>query len=331
MIDILGNDAFKVTTLTSLIQKAPMPPSLLGDMGIFAESGMPTRYASIEEIAGVLHLVPDQPVDGPIKIAEAEKRTYRSIKARHIPLQRNILASALQDMRQFGSEVLVSAPTAVNDALVSMKASIAATLEWLRAGAVKGIVYDADGTTTLINLFTEFAIPAPTAVDFTLGTTTTDPGPLCERVTNTTEDALGNAGYDHIEAICGATFWEKFISLPAVKFVQYANSPGMLGQDLGKIGFPFKGITFRRYRAKIGGQPFIPPADCRFFPAGSPGLFQMLYAPANYMEAVNTVGQMVYAKSEPMEFNKGVKIEVQSNPLPLCTRPGTLIRGYSSN
>ena len=58
---------------------------------------------------------------------------------------------------------------------------------------------------------------------------------------------------------------------------------------------------------------------------GVPGLFQSKYAPADYMETVNTVGLPYYAKQWQMEGGKGRVLESQSNPLHLCTRPNAIV------
>ena len=47
--------------------------------------------------------------------------------------------------------------------------------------------------------------------------------------------------------------------------------------------------------------------------------------PADFNEAVGTVGQEYYAKQEPRKFGRGVDIHTQSNPLPLCMRPEVLV------
>lgn len=47
----------------------------------------------------------------------------------------------------------------------------------------------------------------------------------------------------------------------------------------------------------------------------------LAFAPADYMETVNTQGIPYYSMIEPLPFNKGMAGEAQSNPLHLCTRP----------
>jgi hypothetical protein len=62
------------------------------------------------------------------------------------------------------------------------------------------------------------------------------------------------------------------------------------------------------------------------YPIGVPGLFKTHYAPADFIEAVNTVGLPAYAKQERMEMDRGIKIHAQSNPLCMCHRPAALIK-----
>ena len=43
-------------------------------------------------------------------------------------------------------------------------------------------------------------------------------------------------------------------------------------------------------------------------------------------ETANTLGQPLYAKQEPRKFERGTDLHTQSNPLPMCHRPGVLIK-----
>jgi len=85
----------------------------------------------------------------------------------------------------------------------------------------------------------------------------------------------------------------------------------------------FGGITFRRYR---GGLGFGVPTDkAYFYPEGVEGLFEIYYAPADTFETVNTVGLPLYARMIPdRDRDEWVRLEIESNPLPICTRPQVL-------
>jgi hypothetical protein len=58
----------------------------------------------------------------------------------------------------------------------------------------------------------------------------------------------------------------------------------------------------------------------------TPELLITRFAPADYIETVNTLGLPYYAKQEIMPFGKGVALEAQSNPIHLPTRPAAIVR-----
>jgi hypothetical protein len=62
-------------------------------------------------------------------------------------------------------------------------------------------------------------------------------------------------------------------------------------------------------------------------PVGVPGLFRQYNAPADFVETANTIGLPRYAKQAvDQQFARWVMLHVQSNPLPICTRPRVLIK-----
>ena len=85
----------------------------------------------------------------------------------------------------------------------------------------------------------------------------------------------------------------------------------------------FGGITFRRYR---GGAGFGVATDkAVFYPEAVDGLFEIYHAPADTFETVNTLGQPLYARMIPdRDRDEWVRLEIESNPLPICTRPQVL-------
>lgn len=62
------------------------------------------------------------------------------------------------------------------------------------------------------------------------------------------------------------------------------------------------------------------------FPLGTIDTFATYVAPADFNETVNTLGQPLYAKQEPRKFERGTDLHTQSNPLPMCHRPGVLVK-----
>jgi len=66
--------------------------------------------------------------------------------------------------------------------------------------------------------------------------------------------------------------------------------------------------------------------EAHAFPLGTVDTFSTYYAPADFNETANTLGQALYAKQEPRKFERGTDLHTQSNPLPMCHRPGVLVK-----
>lgn len=159
------------------------------------------------------------------------------------------------------------------------------------------------------------------------------------------EDALGVTLYRKIRVLCGNGFWDNFINHPTVirayERWSAANDTGTggtlfrrqqrqqmnrQGDDVAPGGFDFAGISWENYRGHLGSNYFIADKSAIAFPEGCPELFIEHHAPAPFVETVNTVGLPYYAKQEPLRFGTGIELHVESNPLPICTRPGALIK-----
>ena len=71
---------------------------------------------------------------------------------------------------------------------------------------------------------------------------------------------------------------------------------------------------------------FIAAGEAHAFPVGTIDTFGTYVAPADFNETVNTLGQPLYAKQDSRKFELGTDLHTQSNPLPMCHRPGVLVK-----
>lgn len=331
VLDAFNSDAFKLVSLTDRVNKTPFLPSKLSAMGLFVEEPVTTRTVVIEEKTGTLTLAPTVPLGGDPTRTVVDKRKVRSFVVPHIKLGTEVWASELQGMRAFGSNDLETLENRRNAKLQPIVDRIQATKEYHKIGAIKGVILDADGSTVIYNLFTEFGLTEST-VDFAFGTATTDIRGKCVAVQRLIEAELGvGAGTQVIHGFCGKTFFDTFVNHPVVveSWRRYQESMN-LREDLRAAGFLFGGIRFHEYNVSVGGVGFIADAECRFFP-DVPGMYKVYNSPADYVETVNTLGLPLYSKAEPMRFGRGIELEVQANPLTMCLRPKTLVKGYTSN
>jgi hypothetical protein len=332
LANIFAGDAFSEVSLAAAIEKLPYVPARLGRMGLFADKGIATTTAVIEESEGTLQLLRSKDRrGGDSNAADVAKRKARSFAIPHFPQISRIAAEDIQGVRLFGStDQLQTARSVVNDRLQQQKQNAEAMLEWLRVGAIRGVILDGDGSTTLFNLFTEFSV-TQIEQDMTLGTASTAVGSLVQATVRLIEDALGNTTYDHIHAFCGDSFWDKFISHPEVMYAfQYWQQNQLAREDM-RGGFPYKGVIWENYRGKVGSTSYVPTADCRLVPVGVPDLFHVYYAPANTMQAANTIGQPWYASIAVDPHDRWAEVFGQTNALAMCTRPRTLARLFTSN
>lgn len=330
MLDAFNTDTFGTISLTQAINELPWQPRRLRELGIFAQRGIPTTGFLVESKAGVLSILPTRARGSDPSLGKAPKRTTRPFETFHIPHDDVILPGDIQGIRQFGSEdVLQGMTTVVNERLAQMKNNHEITHEHMRAGAIQGIVKDADGVTTLVDLFSEFGVTQQTT-DFIFGTDATPIREKCLDVKRQIKDALGGTLFTGVMGLCHSEFFNELISHPTVTTAYERFRDGELLRTDPRDGFDFAGIRFEEYDGTVEGIDFIPHRTCRFFPMGVAGLFEHVSAPADFNEAVNTIGLPVYAKQEPRKMNRGIDIHTQSNPFFMCTRPKVLVKGFSS-
>lgn len=321
MLDIFNNSAFTLSQLTLAINNLPYKPGRIASLGLFEEQGISTLTAMIESDGTSLELVDTQPRNAPGKVVLGSKRQARSFAIPHLPEQATMMADEVQGVREFGTENRTRAlETLRNQRLEQMRRNLDYTLESHRLAAIKGQYIDSNGASR--SLFTEFGVAAQT-VDFDLDTATTEVRLKCLDVIEKVETALGGLSFSGIRVLCGASFWRKLIAHKLVKetYLNQSQAASLRGDARGE--FEFGGLVFERYR----GTSAVKVADdkAHAIPLGVQGLFVTRFAPANYIETVNTLGLPFYAKAEPLAMNKGLHLEAQSNPLNLCTRPAAVI------
>ena len=320
-------DLFTVTVLTDAITKLPVAPGQLGAMSLFAEKGIRTTSVAIEVRNGRLVLVPNASRnDEPAPVAGG-KRAAVTLTAAHLPVSDTLLPEDVQDVRAFGQESVDSGleaqATVINDKLAALKGHLEATREWHRIGALRGKVLDADGS-VLYDLYSVFGVAQQTAsIAFTTATTNVLKAVLDTK--RAAEKKLGGVLNRGFKAFCGSAFHDALVGHPKVvaAFDNWQAAQDRLAGDM-RSGFTFGGVEFIEYAGEVNGQAFIPADKAIVFPDAQ-GVFVTYNAPANYNEAVNTVGQPYYAKAEPRRMGKGWDLEAQSNPLTLCLYPEAIV------
>lgn len=323
-ITIFQDEAFGVDALLAVINEEHELPGQIAAAGLFEEQGVASTVVQIEKDGMSLALVKAAARGAPGQAVIGDKRSMIPFNTIHLPQTFQILADEIQGIRAVGSLTeLMQVQAYVARRIEKARRQLALTHEYQRIGAIKGKVVDADGS-SLFDIFQRFGINRPQAFSLELDNPDTDVSAKCAEILDAQDDALGNVTSTGARAYCGKTLWAKLVGHKSVReaYLNWQAAAQLMGDR--RQPFEFGGITWERYKGKIGNAPFVADDRAHVVPLGVPDLFISAFAPADYAETVNTEGLPYYAKLERMKFDKGVEGEAQSNPLHLCTRPASV-------
>jgi hypothetical protein len=338
MLDIFNSNAFGVVRLTQAINNLSFVPGRIGELGLFSAQGVDTTTILVEKKGDLLILVPPSQRGGPGTTLGATRRDLRPLVVPHFEINDTVYAESVQGVRAFGSETgqLETVMGKVTERLQIAANSFAATEEFARIGAVKGVITYADGSTT--NLFTEFDVSQIAELAFDLANKVNgNLRQFCSDIVRTISDELGGLPFSGLHAFCGDDFFDDLLKNPEVRETYKGWSEaqilrdGYLKPNRSSYGiFEFGGIVWENYRGAVGSTGFINTDKCHIFPLGVPGLFKTVWSPADYEETVNTMGKRLYARQYPMQNGKGRNLDSQMNALHYCSRPRVLLQGKRS-
>ncbi|WP_336971874.1 major capsid protein [Alcaligenes sp. PF14] len=325
-INIFQDEAFSVPNLTAAINETPYVPGRIGALGLFSEEGIPTLVAQIEYDGQTIGLVAAKPrgsYGAPVLLAGRRTIPLNTV---HLPQRSAMMADEIQGIRAFGSQTeLEVAEARVQKYLAKHRMQLDMTHENHRLGAIKGKVLDADGTTVLLDVYQTFGITQK-EFNMELGTAGTIVRTKCSEVVDMIADALGGVPMPGARALCGKSFWSSLIDHKSVRETYLNTQQAAELRGKAPDSFEIGGIIFERYRGRIAGQPHVDDDEAYAFPENVPNMFLTRFAPADYLETVNTDGLPYYSRVEPLPMGKGLDIESQSNPLHAPAIPKAIIK-----
>lgn len=329
-LDIFNDDAFSVQSLTATVNTMPYRPGQMGASGMFDEDSVSTTIISVEEQHGNLSLVEPTERGGPGETTGDDSRRLIPFQVPHFERNDSVKADEVQGIRAFGEE---SETEQVMDRVRKKSdrhfADLDMTLEHQRVGAAKGIVVTKSGKVTE-NLYVRFGIAVPPAVSLDLNTASAEIDVTLEKdVAWSIEDDL-DSFYSGFHVWTGRDFHLSMWNHPRMRetYLNHSGAEGLRRPIPDK--FEFGKFTFERYKtgakatADHGGVAYIADNEGRVTPMGVPGLFITRFAPADYIETVNTEGLPRYMKQIARPNGKAVDLEMQMNAISLCTRPAAL-------
>lgn len=342
ILNIFNNDAFSVMSLTDAMREIKYTPSYLSSLGIFQTTSIDTLDIAIEKDKDQnVIIVPASPRGGVGATVGKNKRAMRSLRIPHFQVDDAMYADEVQGVRQFGEERAVETLQGkIANRAVEHSQSFALTEEFHRLSVVtKGKLLDSDGE-VLFDYAKEFGEDMPAELDWKLDSTSAADGALRKKATQFVRllgTSLGGLPCSGVMALCGDDFFDALTEHKEVRdtYKGYADAATLrqavvgANNDSAQSGvwaqFPLFNINWVNYRG--AEKVSVEPDKVKFVPLGVPGLFRTVYAPADYIETVNTMGQRMYAKQWLMPNDKGVNLEFQTNALHYCTRPRALFSG----
>lgn len=323
------SDLFTLAELTKAINTLPTPTTVLGDSKLFKVESTKHLYAVVENINGKLVLVENTSRNAEPSAKQHGKRVRRVFEIPHLPKTTSLLPDEMV-VAGFGESSEQDEQSKVlNNKLQELKNDIEATKEYHRIGAINGVIYDADGTSVIYDLYKEFGVKQIT-VSLDLDNPNADVRGNIIKAKRQAQKKLGGAVVKEWKCYCSSEMFDKLTAHANVQkaYANYAEASDKLSGDK-RDGFEFGGVKFIEYEVEVMGTNdklirYIKEGVGRIVPVVE-GLFKTIYAPANYNETVGTLGKDMYAKIEPRKMGKGYDVEAQSNPLSLCTQPDALI------
>lgn len=317
------NDAFANSVeLTAAIQRTPYNPGQIAKLKLFTESGIATTSMAIDYRENAITMIPTSPRGGVGEPHRMGSRSVVTVEAVHIATMAAVMADESQNVREFAGTGLESVADLMARKLSGMKTDLEITIEQHRAGAIRGLVQDVDGS-TLLDVYAAFGI-AQTTYNMALASA----GNLVNKTIGAErlcQAALGGEDPSGFLALCSPGYMDALRANSYYDSALRFASPGVVLAGY-QSGITVGSTTYVEVRSSPGLPVKIPAGEGYLIPLGINELFITRFAPGDYVSTVNQPGLPAYVQSQPMEMNKGFKLEAQSNHISICTRPACVIR-----
>lgn len=319
---------FTSQAMTEAMYRLPIAPTQLMSSGLFgAPILLNTTYFNLEvkdRKIGILNAVPR---GGVSNVAPYIGSKIETVQVPHIPIEDRIIASQIQDIRQFGSDVATTNAQQVIDAHNAEKMkSMNATIEYHMLNAMMGILKNPNGQ--VLHNFFDLAGVSQQVVDFGTVGVNTD---ITEKIIDVFYAASGVISFATMKAYCGKNAFKKLQTNKEI--ISWRKSqPDSTAFSERSIyqGFIYEGVYFELYssRADTFGVDFkIPDDEIYFIPNVAAGeLFGQAYAPGTSADAINRQAIPYYASVVPMDHNEGWMTKHQTNVLCFPKNPDAIIK-----
>lgn len=329
-LDVFNSSAFATRSLTSAVNVRANIWGRLNGMGLFTDVPETNKLIAVERQTQSLKVLPSVEWGGPPTKNGRRTRELIPLTIPHIPVEDRILAADVQGIRAFGMESETEAVMdLINTRMEDMNQSLDLTLEYMKWGCLNGSVVDGDGV-ELLNLFTAFSVSQETE-DIELSSSSTNVEGAVMTLKRYMEANAKGTPMSGIHVFCSDGWFDAFKAHADVQeiYTYYINNGRAAGEDY-RNRFEAWGVVFENvsgsWTNNAGSTVYqVPANEAIAVPVGAP-IFETHYAPADFMETVNTRALPRYAKQAvDTKYNRYVDVLVESNPLPFCTRPDLIV------
>ncbi len=342
------NFPYNATQLTEQVNRFPNLYGLMNALNVFPAMGVSSRVVEIRFEDGQLSVLASDEVGAPGQVTERETGDTVYLGIPHFPHLETILARDLQDFLDVigGAKVPKTFDAEVAKRLRTVRNNHAITREYVRVGALRGLIKDGRGRTVL-DLYKAFKI-TPKVIDFTLGTAATDVIGNFAALIDYLGESMQGETMSGVEIVCGKDWFSKLVQHPKVeKYWLQTEQAGKLAEgERSRLGgqwgrvFNFQTVMVREYTGSMPvrdaqgrktSERIMGLNEARAYPVGTMNSFATYDGPANHMAKVNKPGEEIFISPKLLDHGEGVEFKSQSNPLPICKRPEFLVNCSTSN
>lgn len=326
-VSVFDSEKFELLELTTAINLIPEQPHDLGQWFQWNAKGVTTLSISVEEKQGKMSVIPTSQRGTIGHSISTPGRNLRSFIIPHYAHYDALMATEIQGVRAFGSDNdLEVLETKLAEKQSEMRSNHDVTDEFARAGAVSGILRDADGS-VIYDWHQEFKVARNTHdVDFSDPSINVRDELIAAK--RKAEKAIGGSLiYSGYKLVCTLSVFFAITNHPSVKEAYDRWQDGAaLRADLRKGFMIADDIEIVSYHNNtVGDVEFIAEGESYLVP-NAPALFQTRFAPADTVETANTMGLPLYMMSERLPFGRGVNLASESNMIVYPTIPRAIVR-----
>lgn len=316
--------------LTTQVERIPNMYGRLQELNLFPGEGVSTIIVEVAEREGTIVILATEARDGDVPLGAQDTDGSVFLRVPHIPHMEKITPTDLQDKYEIvnGQRVRRGLASETAKKLRRIRMNHGITLEFLRMGALKGLIVDGKNK-TVYNLHEVFGRTKKT-VFFDLSNAEADIRAKTFEVARHMEDNLHGEVMNGVHALVSKEFFDALIKHANVEkyYLGHAAALGQAGDPRKR--FAFGAMVFEEYNAAAADltkttRRFIAAGMGHAFPLGTMDTFKTHFAPANHIAMVNTVGTEVFVSPEVLKHGAGVELKSESNPLPICARPELLV------